>query len=86
MKETGSMTAGAGSSRKKRAVLSFSLPSIPPAAITELVKYDWPGNIRELENVIYRCLDYSVGQDTLNLRPFDEHRQEHRTSETGDLA
>ncbi len=33
-----------------------SVLSIAPAAVAELAKYDWPGNIRELENYIGRTM------------------------------
>lgn len=40
---------------KKHARLSLSLPKrIDAAALLKLQKYNWPGNIRELENVIER--------------------------------
>lgn len=40
---------------KKHARLSQNLPKkIEPAALVKLQKYAWPGNIRELENVIER--------------------------------
>jgi len=42
---------------KKYAYLStFNDISITPKALEALTKYDWPGNIRELENFIKRCL------------------------------
>src|SRR5699024_6875385 len=44
--------------------------SISEEAITELSNYSWPGNIRELENVIGRAMIYMDG--TLN-----EIKQEH---------
>ena len=31
-----------------------SLLHIPPAIMTQLEQYDWPGNIRELQNIIHR--------------------------------
>jgi transcriptional regulator with GAF, ATPase, and Fis domain len=39
---------------------------IPPAVINRLESYDWPGNIRELENVIQRAIILS-GSSTLSL-------------------
>jgi len=35
-------------------------PVLTPAAITKLKNYSWPGNIRELENVIERALVFST--------------------------
>lgn len=44
---------------------------LTPEAITALTRYSWPGNIRELENVIARAVVLSphddIGEDQLNL-------------------
>ena len=37
-------------------------PGFAPEAMAQLVKYDWPGNIRELKNIIERALILSSGQ------------------------
>ena len=39
---------------------------VPEEVMDTLQRYDWPGNIRELENVIERALIHSTG-DTLRL-------------------
>jgi DNA-binding NtrC family response regulator len=36
--------------------LGVAAPSIPESELQRLAQYDWPGNIRELKNVIERCL------------------------------
>jgi DNA-binding NtrC family response regulator len=36
--------------------LGIGIPQIPESEIQRLSEYDWPGNIRELKNVIERCL------------------------------
>ena len=36
--------------------------------LNELARYDWPGNIRELESTIQRALISSGGDDVLRLR------------------
>ncbi|NUM33021.1 MAG: sigma-54-dependent Fis family transcriptional regulator [Candidatus Brocadiae bacterium] len=56
-----------------------SLPSIKREHIEKFMEYDWPGNIRELENIIYRCLDYSdKGPKAIfNIKPFEEHKRIH---------
>jgi len=41
---------------KKQGRLGKTIESIPAKVMQELVEYDWPGNIRELENVIERAL------------------------------
>ncbi len=37
------------------------IPSIPSDVIKALTKWDWPGNIRELENFIERCVILTKG-------------------------
>jgi formate hydrogenlyase transcriptional activator len=37
------------------------IDSIPSETMTALVRYDWPGNIRELQNVIERAVILSPG-------------------------
>ena len=46
---------------KKQARLGRNIQEIPPAAMERLMAYSWPGNIRELENVIERSLILSPG-------------------------
>jgi formate hydrogenlyase transcriptional activator len=41
--------------------LSKAIDTIPSETMTTLVKYPWPGNIRELQNVIERAAILSVG-------------------------
>ncbi|MCB1800284.1 MAG: sigma-54-dependent Fis family transcriptional regulator [Gammaproteobacteria bacterium] len=36
--------------------LGVAVPAIDQAELDRLTRYDWPGNIRELKNVIERCL------------------------------
>jgi formate hydrogenlyase transcriptional activator len=38
-----------------------SIEEIPSAAIEALTRYEWPGNIRELQNVIERSVILSMG-------------------------
>jgi formate hydrogenlyase transcriptional activator len=40
-----------------------SAPIIPPAVVEALCQWDWPGNIRELENVIQRAVIVSTGPE-----------------------
>jgi len=53
---------------------------IPDEVIEELLRHDWPGNIRELQNVIERGVITSSGPDLL-LGEF-QHRCETRNSST----
>jgi transcriptional regulator with GAF, ATPase, and Fis domain len=42
--------------RKSKEMGIYTPPELHPDAIDQLMAYDWPGNIRELENVIERTL------------------------------
>jgi PAS domain S-box-containing protein len=41
--------------------MNRKIESIPPEIMKALTKWDWPGNIRELENFIERCVILSKG-------------------------
>ncbi len=47
--------------RLREHVLGEEPPSMTPAALTRLRRHSWPGNIRELENVLMRALVMSQG-------------------------
>ncbi len=49
--------------------------SIEPAAMAALMEYPWPGNIRELENVIQSAIIFSEG-DSIGLDDLPEALQE----------
>ena len=42
--------------KKYEGKMGREIKNIPDKVITELMQYDWPGNIRELENIIERAL------------------------------
>jgi two-component system response regulator AtoC len=42
-----------------------ALLRIAPAAMSMLLKHDWPGNIRELQNVLERAVIYASGDEIL---------------------
>jgi len=46
---------------KKQGRLGKMIQEIPATVMQKLVDYDWPGNIRELENVIERAMILSPG-------------------------
>ena len=52
--------------------------SIPTLAMDALVSADWPGNIRELENFIERCVILTQG-DELNVPRIELKRSDVRT-------
>ncbi|MGM0487555.1 MAG: sigma 54-interacting transcriptional regulator [Planctomycetota bacterium] len=64
---------------KKRARLGKPIDTIPPDVLTELMQYDWPGNIRELENVIERAMILSAGP-ALQLSESLEVPSKHRVA------
>jgi DNA-binding NtrC family response regulator len=45
------------------------IPLIEPSALASLEQYGWPGNIRELQNVIERAVILSKGQVTVHELP-----------------
>ena len=42
--------------QKHEGKIGRKITSVPPAVIDALIAYDWPGNIRELENIIERAM------------------------------
>ncbi len=69
--------------RKFARQMQKSTPTIPPCVMEELLTWDWPGNIRELENFIERAVILSRG-DLLDaplseLRDFRPAWQESQT-------
>lgn len=50
----------------------MSIPEISPAVFRALLKYSWPGNIRELENILERAINLCV-----NSKITLEHLPEH---------
>ncbi len=51
----------------------MAVPALTVEAVEALRRYDYPGNVRELENVLERALALSggeaIGADDLNLTP-----------------
>jgi two-component system nitrogen regulation response regulator GlnG len=44
-------------------------PWLPASIVSRLVRYDWPGNIRELRNVARQLVIGSRGSDTVQVNP-----------------
>lgn len=61
--------------------LGMSVPGISNDAINYLKQYDWPGNIRELENVIERAMNLSWF-DTLQIEHFKDYFKYRNISST----
>jgi transcriptional regulator with PAS, ATPase and Fis domain len=57
--------------RKYNNLFTKRVNGITAAALEALVRYDWPGNIRELENIIERMLNY-VESGLIDLRDVPE--------------
>ncbi len=51
-----------------------SLPRIPTELTTQLLAYNWPGNIRELRNAVTQIVLHSGGEQELTLPPRLERR------------
>ena len=51
--------------------LGVQVPTIADSELQQLARYDWPGNIRELKNVIERCLllNHQLGQNLPGCSP-----------------
>lgn len=56
---------------RQRERLGLDVSSVDPEAMAVLLEYSWPGNIRELENVIERALVLTEG-DTITLEDLPE--------------
>jgi len=61
-----------------------SIESVPQETMTRLRSYSWPGNIRELRNVIERAVIITQGStlsviDDLELQPLEPEHYEQRT-------
>jgi len=63
-------------------------PQLTPAASDELMRYGFPGNIRELENILERALALSTTQEIssedLRLTPPQAAAEEHAGSSSGE--
>lgn len=60
---------------KKQGRLAKTITRVPAAVMKALVDYDWPGNIRELENVLERGMILASGQILLLEESFKRTRR-----------
>jgi PAS domain S-box-containing protein len=56
------------------------ISAVSPASMTELCRYSWPGNIRELANVVERAVINSSGPVLRVREDFSKHEAESLTS------
>ena len=56
--------------RKYAAVLSRSVPQLGSSTIDALVRYTWPGNVRQLESMARKIVE--LGDEQLALRYFSD--------------
>jgi DNA-binding NtrC family response regulator len=70
--------------RKYAEVMAKPIASVSPEAMDVLVAYNWPGNIRELENAIERAMVVgkppAIGPDDLPFRLSDRNSMPHSGS------
>jgi PAS domain S-box-containing protein len=64
--------------RRHAALLGKDIDSVPGPTLRRLTEYDWPGNIRELENVLERSAILSSGSALLLPPGFDTARSGNR--------
>lgn len=71
---------------KKARLLKKSKPNLKYRTLQELLDYDWPGNIRELENHIEKIVNFN-GEYTLVKTPILEHTGEkfEREQKAGEI-
>lgn len=56
---------------EKNKMLNRKVKGISNESIAKIVLYDWPGNVRQLENFIERCVVLS-GSEEINIETIDE--------------
>ena len=58
---------------------------ISKEAVDNLIKYNWPGNIRELENVIERCVVVTPGSSLITLGDLPENILNYKLSSSDNV-
>jgi DNA-binding NtrC family response regulator len=62
--------------------LNRPVKELSPAALDLLLRQPWPGNIRELENIIERAMIFSVREDFIDVGDLPASFQNHKDSES----
>jgi len=60
------------------------VPGIDPEALNVMLSYHWPGNIRELENVLERCLNF-VEKGVIKAKHLPYHIRRHELRGNGQI-
>ena len=68
--------------RKFNEKLNRSVEGFSAGAMERLMEYEWPGNIRELENMIERCMIFADGS-VVHTRHLPPEIRDHGSTETG---
>ncbi len=61
------------------------LKKISKEAIDILVQYDWPGNVREIKNLIHRCT-VMIDSEVLKPEHFENMLNVHKSKKTNELS
>ena len=72
--------------RKSRDLKIYPPPSVSAEEVERLKAYHWPGNIRELENLIERELIHKRGKEKNGQLTFEHFDVTSETSETDDIG
>ena len=59
--------------------LGKHIKTVPTDVMNDLKTYPWPGNIRELENVIERSIIFTSGERLKLAAPLKAHKSDRRT-------
>ena len=74
-----------GSSRSSRRTFGKRIEAIPREAMAALQQYAWPGNIRELRNVVERAMIVATGPRLTIALPADEDASGKRSLKLADV-
>ena len=65
--------------------VNMSVPNMNEDALARLRQYDWPGNIRQLQNVLFRLVALHKGE-SIRLKDIDDSLSDTQASVPGDGA